>query len=80
MLAKNVRKGLIKKKIYRRIRCVFSTELTDKTKIEQTDGKGYKKSIVGTISYMPNLFGIYCSYEVIRKLIENKKGQQADPN
>ncbi|MFZ1558948.1 MAG: hypothetical protein WAT37_03435 [Saprospiraceae bacterium] len=33
-----------------------------------TDGKNYKKSFYGTISYMPALFGLTIASEVIRRL------------
>lgn len=70
MLAKNVRRRLAVYQIRKGITCVFSPETIDKSKVEETNGDGFKKSIIGTISYMPNLFGIYCSYEVIQKLLQ----------
>ncbi len=76
MLAKNVRKRLHHLGIKKGIKVVFSSELVDKKLVETTDGSGNKKSIVGTISYMPNLFGLLCCSTVINDLI--KKEQSAD--
>ena len=70
MLAKNVRKRLAKQGIYRRLPCVFSTELVDKNLVETTNGDNNKKSIVGTISYMPMLFGQMVASVVIREVIK----------
>ena len=49
---------------------VFSTELTDKAAVVEVDDEENKKSTVGTISYMPALFGIYCASKVIRDLAD----------
>ena len=68
-LARVVKKELKKNKIHKGIRCVFSTEIQDKNSVFVTDGSDYKRSFYGTISYMPALFGLYASAEVIRKIV-----------
>lgn len=72
LLAKQVRKRLAKEKINKGIRCVFSTEIQDEESLHLTDGKNYKKSFYGTISFMPALFGLYAAAEVINHLIKNE--------
>lgn len=69
-LAKQVRKRLKKEKIDKGIRCVFSTEIQDEESLHLTDGKNYKKSFYGTISYIPALFGLFAAAEVINYLIK----------
>ena len=49
---------------------VFSTELPDRNSLILTDGKNYKKSAYGTISYLPAAFGGVCASVVIRDLIK----------
>ncbi|MCL1943206.1 MAG: tRNA threonylcarbamoyladenosine dehydratase [Candidatus Azobacteroides sp.] len=66
-LARFVRKRLHKMEVRHRFPVVFSTEQADKNAIIATDDKN-KKSIVGTISYMPALFGCYLAAYVIRNL------------
>lgn len=68
-LAKQVRKRLKKEKIDKGIRCVFSTEIQDEESLLLTDGKNFKKSFYGTISYIPALFGLFAAAEVINHLI-----------
>lgn len=69
-LAQAVRKRLKKEKIYRGIKAVFSPELVDKNLVEVTDGENNKKSIVGTMSYMPAAFGGVCSSVVLQDLLK----------
>lgn len=71
-LGRAVRKRLHKEKIYKGIKVVFSSELVDRSTIVLEEGKN-KKSNVGTISYMPPVFGCFCAMVVIRDLIETKK-------
>lgn len=68
--AQQVRKNLKNAKIFNGIKAVFSTELPDKDSIIMTDGKNYKKSAYGTISYLPATFGAVCSSVVIRDLMD----------
>lgn len=66
-LARAVRQRLLKLGIKNGIQVVYSTEETNKESVILTDEK-YKKSTTGTISYMPNLFGLMLASVVIRDL------------
>lgn len=66
-----IRKELHKRNIREGIRVVFSPEPADPKALEITDGSNNKRSIVGTISYMPAMFGCYCAAEVIRDLLND---------
>ena len=52
---------------------VFSTEQTDEKAVRPEEGKN-KKSTVGTISYMPSVFGCFIASVVIRDLISDRIG------
>jgi tRNA threonylcarbamoyladenosine dehydratase len=65
-----VRKYLHRKNIRGGIQVVFSPERVSKESLMITDGTGNKRSVVGTISYMPAIFGCYMAAEIIRKRIE----------
>jgi len=69
-LARTLKKKLKKIGLHKGVRCVFSSEIQDKESVFHTDGSNYKKSFYGTISYMPALFGLYASAEVINKILE----------
>lgn len=77
-LARMIRKRLTKFGIKKGIKVVFSPELVDKETIVMTEGEQNKKTTVGTISYMPAIFGIYLASEVIRDLIKEKIGNERD--
>ena len=64
-----VRKCLHKYKITEGITVVYSPESVHKEAIIETDGSRNKRSIIGTISYMPAIFGCYCAAEVIQHII-----------
>ena len=68
-LASQIKKLLKKKKALARFKVVFSSEQIMDESLQLTDGKNYKKSFYGTISYMPAIFGLYMAEYVIRKLI-----------
>lgn len=68
-LAYSIRKQLHKLNIRDGIKVVFSTEKVSKEAIMLAEGEKHKRSVVGTISYMPSLFGIYMAGEIIRDLI-----------
>jgi tRNA A37 threonylcarbamoyladenosine dehydratase len=71
--AQQIRKTLRRNhKIYNGLTVVFSTEEPIKESLMLTDGKNYKKSAYGTISYLPAVFGATCASVVIRKLIGEK--------
>lgn len=70
--AQQIRKNLKNKfGIKTGLKAVFSTELPNKDSLMLTDGKNYKKSAYGTISYLPAVFGAVCASVVIRDLIED---------
>jgi len=72
-LAQQVRKTLRKWKIKGNFKTVFSEELPDKTKVQHVEGARHKKSYLGTISYMPSLFGCFCASVVIRDLMKKQR-------
>jgi tRNA A37 threonylcarbamoyladenosine dehydratase len=67
--AQQVRKGLKKNGIYKGIKAVYSPEPPIKESLMLTDGKNYKKSAYGTISYLPATFGAVAASVVIKDLI-----------
>ncbi len=70
VFAQQIRKMLkINHQIKKGVECVFSPELPNKESLILTDGSNYKKSVYGTISYMPAMFGAVAASVVIRKLI-----------
>lgn len=70
-LALYIRKRLHKLGVYSGFDVVYSTEKIIKSSVLLTSGEGNKLSIVGTISYMPNIFGCFCASVVIRKLLSD---------
>ena len=70
-LAKSIRKRLHRKGVDKGVTVVFSSELTDKSAVIEIDDEENKKSTVGTISYMPALFGIHCAAKVIDDLLKS---------
>lgn len=71
-LAYVIRKYLRKYDVHDGIKVVFSPESVSKSSIIETNGEQNKKSVVGTISYMPAIFGCFCASVVIRDLIQNR--------
>lgn len=69
-LAKAVRRRLQSRGISKGLKVVFSTEQTNRNAIIPTDDEKNKKSTVGTISYLPAIFGCYLAAYVIRKLTD----------
>ena len=67
-LAYIVRKKLRKMGIEKGFPVVFSEELPDENAIVETRGETNKKSQVGTISYMPAVFGCVCAQAAIRHI------------
>ncbi len=68
--AHQLRKQLRADGITKGIKVAFSPEEPDKNSIMRTDGKNYKKSAYGTMSYLPAAFGCALASVVIRDLIE----------
>lgn len=71
-LARYVRKKLNKLGIRKNIKVVFSPEEVDQERIIETEKAYPKKSLIGTISYMPAIFGCMCASVVIRDLYSEK--------
>jgi tRNA A37 threonylcarbamoyladenosine dehydratase len=68
-LASTLKKMLKREKVDgKRVKVVFSYETQVKSSLQLTDGKNYKKSFYGTVSYMPALFGLNAAAEVIKYL------------
>jgi tRNA A37 threonylcarbamoyladenosine dehydratase len=68
-LAHFIRKRLRRLGVTTGIKAVFSTEQVNRDLVEPCDEQN-KKSVVGTISYLPAMFGCVCASVVIRELIE----------
>jgi tRNA A37 threonylcarbamoyladenosine dehydratase len=68
-LARYVRKRLQALGIKKGLKVVFSPEKPDQSKIIETENAYPKKSIIGTLSYMPAIFGCTVASVVIRDLI-----------
>ncbi len=68
-LARYVRKRLQALGIKKGLKVVFSPEKPDQTKIIVSDKVYPKKSIIGTLSYMPAIFGCTVASVVIRDLM-----------
>jgi tRNA A37 threonylcarbamoyladenosine dehydratase len=57
--------------IYTGVKVVFSPEKIDKEKVIVTEKAFPKKSLIGTISYMPAIFGCITASVVIRDLYKS---------
>ncbi len=67
--AQQIRKNLKAYGIYKGITTVFSPENIIKESLMHTDGRNYKKSAYGTISYLPATFGAVSASVAIRSLL-----------
>jgi tRNA A37 threonylcarbamoyladenosine dehydratase len=67
-LAKMFRKRLSRLGVKKGVKVVFSSEEIDENAVRLEEGQN-KKSTVGTISYMPPVFGCFISSVVIRDLV-----------
>ena len=72
-LAKYVRKKLHELGIYDGVKVVFSPEEVDQAKVVVTEKAFPKKSVIGTVSYMPAIFGCMAASVVIQDLQLNTK-------
>ena len=68
-LAYYIRKNLHKKGIWEGFKAVYSPEEVSRTSIILSEGEFNKKSTVGTISYMPAIFGCFCAAGVLQDLM-----------
>lgn len=69
-LAYYMRKRLHKLGVWEGFKAVYSPEEVSRDVIQLQEGEINKKSTVGTISYMPAIFGCYCAAGVIKDLIQ----------
>ncbi|RIH65505.1 tRNA threonylcarbamoyladenosine dehydratase [Mariniphaga sediminis] len=69
-LARMIRKRLSKLGIKKGVQVVFSPEEVSEEAVRLEEGQN-KKSTVGTISYMPPVFGCFMASVVIRNLLES---------
>ncbi len=69
--AQQIRKNLRNHGIIKGVKAVFSDEIPIKESLMLTDGKNYKKSAYGTISYMPATFGAVTASVAIRDLMNS---------
>jgi tRNA threonylcarbamoyladenosine dehydratase len=69
-LAFDIRKRLRRLGVSCGFKVVFSAEPVPEKTIIKTEDERNKKSNVGTISYMPAVFGCFCASVVIRDLID----------
>ena len=70
-LARMIRKRLGKLGIYKGVKVVFSSELVDAKAVRREESAN-KKSTVGTISYMPAVFGCVLASVVINDLLDSE--------
>lgn len=68
-LAYYMRKRLHKLGIWEGFKAVYSPEEVSRSAIELSEGEFNKKSTVGTISYMPAIFGCFCAAGVVTDLV-----------
>ena len=68
-LARILRKRLHRQGIYEGFKVVFSPQDIDMNAVVLSEGEN-QKSVVGTISYMPAVFGCACASVVIRDLLK----------
>jgi tRNA A37 threonylcarbamoyladenosine dehydratase len=71
-LAEALRKRLHKLGFYSGFHAVFSAENVRENSVLHCEDEINKKSTVGTISYMPPIFGAFCASVVIREIIGEK--------
>jgi tRNA threonylcarbamoyladenosine dehydratase len=69
-LAAILRKRLHRMGIRTGFTVVYSTQLAEKSSVMEVTGEPNKKSTVGTISYMPPLFGCFCASVVVKDLLK----------
>lgn len=68
--AQQIRKNLRSHNIKKGIKVVFSPEKPIKESLMLTDGRNYKKSAYGTISYLPAVFGAVAASVALRDLMK----------
>jgi tRNA A37 threonylcarbamoyladenosine dehydratase len=77
-LAREIRRRLRLKRIKMKFPVVFSREVGIKALAheqiaeEEIESKGRPKAVNGTISYMPNIFGLYMASYIINEILKSK--------
>lgn len=71
-LARMLRKRLHKLGVYKGFKVVFSPETVNPESIKHIENERNKKTTLGTISYMPTLFGGYMAAYIIEQIISTK--------
>lgn len=69
-LARYVRKYLAKLGVRKGVKVVFSPEDVDQERVVETEKAFPKKSIIGTVPFMPAIVGCYTASVVIRDLMQ----------
>lgn len=70
-LARAVRARLRKMNIRHKLPVVYSTEIPNADAVEEVTGERNKRTTVGTISYMPAMFGCYLAAYVLKQLTQH---------
>ena len=68
-MGKMLRKRLKRRAIEGGFKAVFSTEVVIKESLMLTDGKNFKKSAYGTMSFLPAAIGCACAATVVNDLL-----------
>ena len=68
-LAACIRKQLRKHGVFNGFKAVFSTEIRMENASREDEKSQYKRTTVGTISYMPAVFGCWCAFVCINDLM-----------
>lgn len=66
-----VRKYLHRKGVFTGITVVYSPEPVSKSSVREVTGEENKRSVTGTISYMPPVFGCFCASVVVRGILSD---------
>lgn len=80
-LARIIRKRLHRRNIYSGIRCVYSIEEVDTAEVSEMDeeesfDRGRPRASLGSIAYMPAIFGLVASAEAIKLILEKKEAEK----
>ncbi|MDO4790070.1 MAG: tRNA threonylcarbamoyladenosine dehydratase [Porphyromonas sp.] len=74
-LSRVVRKRLRKLGVSVSFPVVYSEELPDKETLEVTDGENNKKSVNGTVAYLPAVAGCYAAYYAVKTITQKEENK-----
>lgn len=74
-LSRVVRKRLRKLGVSVSFPVVYSEELPDKETLEVTDGENNKKSVNGTVAYLPAVAGCYAAYYAVSVITQKEENE-----